>query len=223
MNDLQEFDNEEFGRVRMVAQEDGQIFFCGVDVARALGYSNPRDAIQRHCKGPVVKRDVGVQTGIKVDGTPATQLVEMTFIPESDLYRLAFGSKLPAAEEFTDWVTREVLPSIRRYGQYVRGNTLLGDGLTGVLQAIQKTVDAIDKRLTALENRPAVELEDYVPAIQMENTPRRKYPNAMLIRVDERAYDAIRRISHDARLSMTQVATTIIIRGISGIDVTVDM
>ena len=117
MNELMIFDNPEFGTVRTL-EEDGAILFCGSDVAKALGYTNPRDALSRHCRG-VVKRDAWVQTGEKADGTPATRATEMSFIPESDLYRLIFSSKLPTAEKFTDWVTIEVLPSIRKHGQYV--------------------------------------------------------------------------------------------------------
>ncbi len=89
MNDLQIFTNPDFGEVRTI-EENGAVMFCGSDVAKALGYSNPRDAISRHCRG-VVKRDTPTESGMQ----------EMSFIPESDLYRLVFGSKLPTAERFT--------------------------------------------------------------------------------------------------------------------------
>lgn len=108
MNDLQIFTNPDFGEVRTI-EENGAVMFCGSDVAKALGYSNPRDAISRHCRG-VVKRDTPTESGMQ----------EMSFIPESDLYRLVFGSKLPTAERFTDWVTEEILPAIRRHGSYSR-------------------------------------------------------------------------------------------------------
>ena len=107
MNELMIFNNPEFGDIRTV-EEDGKVLFCGSDVAKALGYSNPRDALSRHCKG-VVKRDTPTQSGAQ----------EMSFIPEPDLYRLVFSSKLPTAEKFTDWVTAEVLPSIRKHGAYM--------------------------------------------------------------------------------------------------------
>ncbi len=112
MNDIQIFRNPDFGEVRTV-EENGTVLFCGSDAAKALGYSNPRDALARHCRG-VVKRDTPTESGTQ----------EMSFIPESDLYRLAFGSKLPTAEKFTDWVTAEVLPSIRKHGAYMTENTL---------------------------------------------------------------------------------------------------
>ena len=117
MNEMRVFSNPEFGSIRTI-EENGNVLFSATDTARALGYSNPRDAISRHCKG-VVKRDAWVQTGEKADGTPAARATEMSFIPESDIYRLVFGSKLPTADKFTDWVTEEVLPSIRRNGAYM--------------------------------------------------------------------------------------------------------
>lgn len=112
MNDLQIFKNSEFGEVRTL-DNDGAILFCGSDVAKALGYAIPRKAITDHCKG-VLKRNILTAGGEQ----------EMAFIPESDLYRLVFSSKLPTAEKFTDWVTAEVLPTIRKHGAYMTPETL---------------------------------------------------------------------------------------------------
>lgn len=111
-NMVKVFENAEFGQVRTV-EDGGKVLFCGSDVARALGYSNPRDAVSRHCKG-VVKRDTPTNGGQQA----------LSFIPESDVYRLTFQSKLPGAEKFTDWVTEEVIPSIRRHGMYATPVTL---------------------------------------------------------------------------------------------------
>ena len=122
MNEIQIFKNDQFGTVRTV-EEDGKVLFCGKDIADALGYSNSRDAMDRHCKG-VVKHDVGVQTGFKSDGTPAIQYVGMSFIPEGDVYRLITHSKLPSAERFESWVFDEVLPSIRKHGAYMTEQTI---------------------------------------------------------------------------------------------------
>lgn len=118
MNELQIFSNSEFGSVRTIETE-GQIWFCGKDSALALGYANTQKAIKDHCKTPgVTICSVGVQTGTKVDGTPALQKVEMKFINEPNLYRLITHSKLPAAEKFERWIFEEVLPAIRRTGRY---------------------------------------------------------------------------------------------------------
>lgn len=90
MNEIQVFNNPDFGEVRTM-EEDGAVLFCGSDVAKVLGYSNPRDALAKHCKG-VVKRDAWIQTGVKSDGSPAIRYSEVSFIHESDLYRLVFSS-----------------------------------------------------------------------------------------------------------------------------------
>lgn len=106
MNKLQVFNNPDFGTVRTLTEGD-QVLFCGSDIAQALGYAVPRKALADHCKG-VLKRNTLTNGGMQ----------EMSFIPEPDLYRLVFRSKLPSAEKFTDWVAGEVLPAIRRTGQY---------------------------------------------------------------------------------------------------------
>lgn len=112
MNKLQIFKNADFGEVRTI-EENGAVLFCGSDVAKALGYSRPNDAIAAHCRA-AVKRSTPISGKIQ----------EINFIPESDLYRLAFSSKLPAAEKFTDWVTKEILPTIRKHGAYMTPDTL---------------------------------------------------------------------------------------------------
>lgn len=119
MNELQIFQNEQFGMIRTAGTAEEPLF-CASDVCRALGYNNGRDAISRHCdEGDVVKRDMGVVTGKKSDGTDAIQKVLMSFVNESGLYSLIFGSKLENARQFKRWVTSEVLPAIRKTGAYV--------------------------------------------------------------------------------------------------------
>ena len=112
MNEIQIFNNPDFGEIRTL-EENGAVLFCGKDVAAALGYARPKDAIAAHAKG-AVKRSTPTNGGVQ----------ELTFIPESDLYRLVFSSKLPTAEKFTDWVTSEVLPTIRRHGAYMTPETI---------------------------------------------------------------------------------------------------
>ena len=107
MKQMEIFKNPEFGSIRTFEQ-DGKVLFCGLDIAVALGYSNPRDALRRHCKG-VVKRDTLTEGGPQ----------QLSFIPEGDVYRLIVHSKLPSAERFERWVFDEVLPSIRKHGAYI--------------------------------------------------------------------------------------------------------
>ena len=106
-NEIQVFNNAAFGEIRII-MEDGKPLFCGKDVAVALGYSNFRDALSRHCKG-VVKRDSLTKGGVQ----------SISYIPEGDLYRLIAHSQLPDAERFESWVFDEVLPSIRKTGSYL--------------------------------------------------------------------------------------------------------
>lgn len=121
MNTLKTFSNEEFGNIRTI-EENGKIYFCGKDIASALGYSNPRDALSRHCRG-VVKRD-GVSETTNQHGVSSEQINRMSFIPEGDVYRLITHSKLPTAENFESWVFDEVLPTIRKTGGYVNNEEL---------------------------------------------------------------------------------------------------
>lgn len=110
MNQIEIFNSPEFGSIRTLEQDD-KVLFCGTDVATALGYSNPRDAIIRHCRY-VVKRDAPHPQS-------PDRKISMTFIPEGDLYRLIVHSKLPSAERFERWVFDEVLPTIRKHGAYL--------------------------------------------------------------------------------------------------------
>lgn len=121
MNEIKIFENAEFGKVRtMVIGE--KPYFAGSDVAKVLGYTNPQKAIRDHCKG-VTKRS-GVSLTTNQHGVTTEQITEMSFISESDVYRLVMRSKLPNAERFQDWVVEEVLPSIRKHGAYMTAETI---------------------------------------------------------------------------------------------------
>ena len=109
-NNFQVVVHERFGEMRTLFEE-GCVYICGMDAAKALGYANPRRTVQQHCREAIVRRTT--------DSVGRQQ--DILFIPESDLYRLIFRSNMPAAEEFTDWVTHEVLPSIRKHGGYIAG------------------------------------------------------------------------------------------------------
>ncbi|CZR02858.1 phage antirepressor protein kilac domain [Trichococcus collinsii] len=107
MSELQIF-NFENNEVRTMIVND-EPFFVANDVAKTLGYANASDATNKHCK----KGFMG--WGSDSLGRPQ----QFKLIPESDVYRLVFRSKLPEAEKFENWVTSEVLPSIRKHGGYL--------------------------------------------------------------------------------------------------------
>ena len=141
MNELQIFNNPEFGEIRTI-NENGAVLFCGSDVARALGYTNPSKALTDHCKGTVKRYPITDTLG---------RSQEAIFIPESDLYRLIFRSKLPSAERFTDWVTTEVLPSIRKNGGYIAQQETLSpeELMAKALMVAQQTIAEREARINA--------------------------------------------------------------------------
>lgn len=114
MNDIQIFNNPEFGKVRTVVINN-EPWFIGKDVADALGYSNTRDAIAKHVDNDD-KNTVVIRDG---KGNP-----NQTVINESGVYALIFGSKLPTAKKFKHWVTSEVLPDIRKHGLYAKQSVI---------------------------------------------------------------------------------------------------
>ena len=155
MNNLQLFNNPDFGEIRAL-ELDGQPWFVGKDVARALGYSNVRDAINRH----VDPEDKGV---VKHDTPGGTQ--EMTIINESGLYSLVLSSRLPGAKQFKRWVTSEVLPSIRKSGGYINGQETMSpeELMAKALMVAEKTLAEREKRISALtvENQILQPKADY--------------------------------------------------------------
>ncbi len=110
MNELKIFEKKEFGSVRVV-MINGEPFFIANDIAKVLEYADPKKAIRMHCKYPkLLKGD---------NATPFTSSPRgISIIPESDVYRLIMRSHLPSAIEFQDWVVEDVLPSIRKNGEY---------------------------------------------------------------------------------------------------------
>lgn len=140
MNELQIFNSGEFGEIRTI-EIDGKPYFVGADVAKALGYSNPRKAILDHCKG-VTKRDTPTSSGIQ----------SMSYINEGDLYRLIMKSKLPSAEKFESWVMDEVLPTIRKTGSYQKPLTTVEQ-----IQVIATGFLDHEERLNRLENTMTID------------------------------------------------------------------
>ena len=110
-NMIKIFENEEFGSLRILKEDNGRIMFCGKDVASALGYSNTKDAIRRHCRW-------GVKHDLPHPQSPS-KTIKMIFIPEGDVYRLVAHSKLPRAAEFESWIFDKILPQINQTGGYV--------------------------------------------------------------------------------------------------------
>ena len=101
------FKHEMFGQIRIV-DNDGNPWFVAIDIAKALGYNNPAEAVRDHCK----------KANKISHHSKQRPPVNILIIPESDLYRLIMRSKLESAEKFQNWVTDEVLPTIRKTGSF---------------------------------------------------------------------------------------------------------
>lgn len=117
-NPFEIFNYKNLGTVRTRLDEHGNPWFCLSDACSILGITNNRDLKSRLSDPYVDSIYTWVQTGIKADGTPAMRQTEMIFINESNLYRAVLGSRKPEAKLFSDWICNEVIPSIRRTGQY---------------------------------------------------------------------------------------------------------
>ena len=154
MNELQIFNNEEFGQVRIL-EINNEPYFVGRDVAEILGYSKPQNAISTH-----VDEDDALKQGIK-DNLGRTQ--ETIVINESGLYSLILSSKLPSAKRFKKWVTSEVLPTIRKTGGYHLPQTYA--------EALRELADTYEKnQQLALENEQMKPKADFFDAVADSKT-----------------------------------------------------
>lgn len=153
MNELQTFMNQKFGSVRIMNVES-KPYFVANDIAKALGYKNPSDATNKHCKRAIMtwgSDSLGRQQEFKV-------------IPEGDVYRLITRSKLPSAEEFETWVFEIVLPQIRKTGGYIPV-TAQDDDLTIMARAhqiLERTIAQKDQIIAELQ--PKADTYDMIMA-----------------------------------------------------------
>lgn len=152
--EIQIFSSPEFGELRTIEEGD-KIYFVASDVAKALGYKRPADAVSAHCRY-TVKRSIPHPQG---KGT-----LQMNVIPEGDVYRLVAHSELPSAEKFESWVFDEVLPTIRKTGGYHIPQSPEEQMAQGLLAA-QKLLAEKDKRIE--EMRPK---EIFADAVSVSKT-----------------------------------------------------
>ena len=153
-NELNVFTNDKFGEVRTTTI-DGEIWFVGKDVAKALGYAKPENAIAAH----VDRED---KTTTLIQGSGSNYKSKTTLINESGLYSLTFSSKLPDAKAFKHWVTHEVIPSIRKTGQYKvadgQQTTFKGKGsIVSQAKAFATMIESMNNTMT-LTNKQKLDL-----------------------------------------------------------------
>lgn len=144
MNEIQIFNNPDFGEIRTVTI-DGEPWFVGKDVAQVLGYQNPSKALADH-----------VEAEDKLNNESLSSLGQRGgwLINESGLYSLILSSKLPNAKKFKHWVTSEVLPSIRKTGSF----TGISKEIQSILLLDSRTMEH-DQRITALEGSMVVDYQ----------------------------------------------------------------
>ena len=143
MNKVSIFEHPEFGRIRTL-DIDGKIWFCASDIASALGYANPRDAVARHCK----------PMGVAIYDTPTRSAVQkIKYINEGNVYRLIAGSKLPAAEKFESWIFDELVPETLKDGGYLlkKNGETDNELLARAVLLAQKRLKERDSRISVLE------------------------------------------------------------------------
>ena len=152
--EISTFNNTEFGEIRTI-QKNGEVLFCGKDIAAALGYADPKKAIIQHCK------ENGVAIYPLIDSMGREQ--QAKFITEGNVYRLIAHSKLPGAERFERWVFDEVLPSIRKSGGYgIDIEAVIAKTATAVVSEVVKQI------------LPLLKTEPVIPVEQLWEAPTRR-------------------------------------------------
>ena len=206
-NQLQVFENEEFGKLEILMIED-KPHFPATECATVLGYSKPHDAVSRHCR-------YSVKHGVPHPQSP-NKVIAVNFIPEGDLYRLIIRSKLPAAEKFERWVFDEVLPSIRKHGAYVTD-----EALKAAVKSQDFAFDLFQKLLT--EKGRNIVLQGEVKAL----TPKAQYCDVILqckntvpvsIIAKDYGYSAVafNRLLHGLRIQYKCGKTWLLYQGFAG-------
>lgn len=147
------FKNNEFGQLRVFVDTNGKTWIAGVDVAKALGFKNPSNAVKNHCKP---NRTIKHRLNSRLNNGK----YDLTFIEESNFYRLVIKSTLPSAEKFQDWVVEDVLPSLRETGKYeIKEEKLTIQNNQNNLEEINK---ALGNKVDHLINRNRLLAEDLI-------------------------------------------------------------
>jgi len=189
LNQLQVFENSEFGQVRTLIK-DGQPWFVAKDVAEILGYANPRDAISKH----VDVEDKGVANCDTLGGKQ-----ELTIINESGLYALVFGSRLETAKRFKRWVTSEVLPALRKTGAYIMPQSRGLELLQGMLDEMKRQAAEIQEVKTttkAIKDAIVEEYDEWREDIRHKVSAIQKATGETFANTWNRLYDELEKRAH---------------------------
>lgn len=189
MNELQIFENPEFGQIRAVLNENGEPLFVAADVCRALDLGNPTNALKR--------LDPDEQALISIKGLSRGNDIA-NCVTEAGLYSLVLGSRKQEAKQFKRWVTHEVIPSIRKHGVYMTPQTLEQALLSPdfLLRLAQRLKEEQEGRLVAEQDRDHLAMEltiqqpkvDYFDAMVERNLLLSLRETAKLLKVKEKAF-----------------------------------
>jgi len=163
--ELQIFNNQDFGEIRTYKEDNGTITFCGSDVAKALGYSNTRDALSKHCK------EDGVAFHDIIDSMNRKQTVK--FITKGNVCRLTARSKLKSAEKFESWIFDEVIPSVLEHGIYATDSTInkiINDPDFGIELLTELKQEREEKKLLQEQIEQQKHLVDFANTVQGSDT-----------------------------------------------------
>lgn len=168
-NELKIFENQEFGKVRVVMQ-DGELWFVAADVCKALGLSQVSMAMSK------LEADEGRLIELTHPQSPS-KTIAMNAVNEPGLYRLVLTSRKPAAKQFKRWITHEVVPSIRKNGGYIAGQEQMTDA-----ELIAKALVAANNIIAEREKRIAdmtAKIEEQSAAMTVMR-PKAKYCDDVL-------------------------------------------
>ena len=184
MNELQIFENPEFGEIRVTINEDGEPLFVAADVCRVLEHSNVTMALERLDDDEKAKLDLGLSGGLT------------NCVTEPGLYSLVLGSRKKEAKAFKRWVTHEVIPSIRKHGAYMTPQTLeqallSPDFLMQLAQRLKEEQQArkeaeYNAHLLDLDNRRMQPKADYFDALVEKNLLTSFRETAKMFHVEEK-------------------------------------
>lgn len=183
MNELKIFEHQKFGKIRTIT-ENGKTLFCGADAAKALGYDQPHKAIARHCR-------YGTKRTVPHPQSPE-KTIEMLFVPEGDLCRLAANSEMPGADEFESWIFDDVIPAVLRNGGYIMGQEDMTpeELMAKALVVARKTLADREARISALtvENQIMQPKADYFDELVDRNLLTNFRETAKQLGVKERKF-----------------------------------
>lgn len=169
MDKVSVFESSDFGELRIIVDPKGDVWFVASDVAKSLGYINAKDAVKRHVDDDdsMLLQVSDNQWGVKRSILKTRYIDSIRIINESGLYSLILSSKLESAKRFKKWVTSEVLPSIRKTGEYKTssgGKGILVPDFSNPADAARAWADQYEAAQKAIAEKSQAEAED--PAYQ---------------------------------------------------------